>query len=51
MLGFAVTRSTEATAINRDFAKQIMAPHLTKCAYPSPFSPAQDVHATSMAEA
>ncbi|KAM7454772.1 hypothetical protein BLSTO_04470 [Blastocystis sp. subtype 1] len=33
---------TEATAINRDFAKQIMAPHLTKCAYPSPFSPAQD---------
>lgn len=50
MLGFTVTRSTEATAINRDFAKQIMAPHLTKCAYPSPFSPAQDVHVTSMAE-
>ena len=51
MLGFAVTRSTEATAINRDFAKQIMAPRLTKCAYPSPFSPAQDVRVIDTTEA
>ena len=38
-----LTRRTEVTTINRDFAKQIMKSESTKCAYPSPFSPGSDV--------
>ena len=38
-----LTRRTEVTTINRDFAKQIMKAESTKCAYPSPFSPGSDV--------